>query len=175
MINKEAAEHAFKDAFIKKAQEYGLTEQEAYKTLKKHSGVLDMFNPNHHLDNYKASLEEQIRAKSQEMSNNFKNDWNDNAGSISGALTGAGAALGGAGMTGPGALMGAGVGGLTGLISPSKNSKGEKERLKSMLTNAGIGGGIGAGLGWGAGAFGGATKGNELFENLHEGINNVKF
>jgi hypothetical protein len=82
-------------------------------------------------------------------------------------VTGIAGLLGGGLTTGPGALIGAGLGGITGLLDGTKDENGETHRMRNALRNAGIGGGLGAAAGFGAGALGTAIKTYPAFNEAY--------
>ena len=130
--------------FVKRAMEYGMTEMEAKAVLTKHAAIFDRDTASA----VKSSIGETLQHPGVEQ-----------------AMTGLGGLAGGTGLAGPGAFLGMGVGGLTGLLNGEKDEKGETHRMRNALTGAGIGGGIGAGLGWGAGAVGGGILGNNAYQD----------
>jgi hypothetical protein len=135
--------NALKKGFMKQAQDFGLTEKQAFAVFEKHAEGLSEW------------VARNLGVASGSVNGGPSSHFPIDQQSATGALPFIGGAVGGIG----GGLLGAGAGALNG----SKDEKGETHRFRNALLGGLAGGTLGGGAGAGLGALAGNAVNPEVY------------
>ncbi len=140
----------FKEGFIKRAKQFGISEKQANHVFLKTEGMIKQ-TPTVEHKNFKPMFKKASNGVT-DIIDSFRNGTNDIANHLNPNYDHnlkESTALGGFG----GLALGGGLGALTGLADDRKDEHGETHRLSSMINRGLIGGAIGFGAGAGSGYY----------------------